>query len=934
LINQNPKLRAASNDSTTFPSSFANLEDQVMKIPARHYRITLLCLLLVLSGFTIYAHKALDATRGNQAGLLERLVGGPKATARPAPSSKKSGSLVATAVTMTSAAALTNDFFTATSEPFDPALAPAQAGGTFNITQAVLPGGGGTSNGGTHSVTGTLGQGLTATSTGGSFTVASGFFGGGGGCSPLTVTPPATNTGTIGANFSQQFTQAGGSGTVNFTTASTLPTGLTLATSGLLSGLPTQTGTFPMTVTATDSNQCTGTANYTLTINCQTITVNLPGTNTGTAGLFFSQTFTQTGGLGTVNFTLNAGTLPSGIGLAANGTLSGTTAQTGSFPLTVKATDANGCLGVSASYTLVINPPSCPTITVNPASATLPVGRAGTPYNQTFTQTGGAGTATFSVSAGSLPTGLTLSTGGALAGTPTVNGTFNFTVRATDQNNCMGERAYTLLLNPPCTTITLNPATLPNGTVGTAYNQTLTASGGTAPHTFAVTTGSLPNGLNLATSGALTGTPTASGSFNFTVTATDNTGCTGTRSYTVIISGTGLQFYPLPAPVRLLDTRAGEIACTQPSAPIAGQTSLTQMGRGLCNIPANAVALTGNLTTVQSGGGYLTLYPSNAPQPTVASTNYNANEIINNVFTVGLGPDGAFKIFAFFTTEVVVDVTGYYAPPAANGLYFHPLPKPIRLLETRAGEVGCNTPGAPIQGGAAGTRTQQARLTCDGVTIPAGALAIVGNATTVGPQAGGYLTLFPANAAQPLAASSNYNAGQVVNGPFSVGLAPTGEFNIFTFATTHLVVDVLGYYSTEANDVNGAGLLFNPLPKPVRLLETRANQAVGCYLPGLPLISGVENTQPARGACDGVTIPANALGVVGNATVVTPNAAGFLTLWPSTALRPLVATANYNAGDIGNRHFIVGLGAGDGAFKLFSSATTELVVDLSGYFAP
>jgi hypothetical protein len=231
------------------------------------------------------------------------------------------------------------------------------------------------------------------------------------------------------------------------------------------------------------------------------------------------------------------------------------------------------------------------------------------------------------------------------------------------------------------------------------------------------------------------------------------------------------------------------------------------MGRGLCNIPANAVALTGNLTTVQSGGGYLTLYPSNAPQPTVASTNYNANEIINNVFTVGLGPDGAFKIFAFFTTEVVVDVTGYYAPPAANGgLYFHPLPKPIRLLETRAGEVGCNTPGAPIQGGVAGTRTQQARLTCDGVTIPNGALAIVGNATTVGPQAGGYLTLFPANAAQPLVASSNYNAGQVVNGPFSVGLAPNGEFNIFSFATTDLVVDVLGYYSTEANDVNGAGL--------------------------------------------------------------------------------------------------------------------------------
>jgi CSLREA domain-containing protein len=630
-------------------------------------------------------------------------------------------------------------------------------------------------------------------------------------------------------------------------------------------------------------------------------------------------------------------------GNGASATLTGTPATiaaNGQAGITATANGVGGSYNVAANANGGASPASfnltntaCPAITVNPNNPTLPNGRAGTAYSQTFTQTGGAGTVNFTVSAGALPTGLTL-TGDVLAGTPTVNGTFNFTVRATDQNNCMGERAYTLLLHPPCTTITVNPATLPNGTVGTAYNQTLTASGGTAPYTFAVTSGSLPGGLNLASGGALTGTPTASGSFNFTVTATDNTGCTGTRAYNVIVSGNGLQFYPLPAPVRLLDTRAGEAACTQPSAPIAGQTSLTQMGRGLCNIPANAVALTGNLTTVQSGGGYLTLYPSNASQPTVASTNYNPNEIINNVFTVGLGTDGAFKIFAFNTTEVVVDVTGYYAPPSTGGLYFHPLPKPIRLLETRAGELGCNTPGAPIQGGAAGTRTQQARLTCDGVTIPNGALAIVGNATTVGPQAGGYLTLFPANAAQPLVASSNYNAGQVVNGPFSVGLAPNGEFNIFSFATTDLVVDVLGYYSSEANDVNGAGLLFNPLPKPVRLLETRANQAVGCYLPGLPLISGVENTQPARGACDGVTIPANALGVVGNATVVTPNAAGFLTLWPSTALRPLVATANYNAGDIGNRHFIVGLGAGDGAFKLFSSATSHLVVDLSGYFAP
>ena len=219
--------------------------------------------------------------------------------------------------------------------------------------------------------------------------------------------------------------------------------------------------------------------------------------------------------------------------------------------------------------------------------------------------------------------------------------------------------------------------------------------------------------------------------------------------------GAGLQFYPLAAPVRLLDTRAGQSACHTPNAPIAGGTPRNQLARGQCGgqtIPANTAAITGNITTVNSGGGYLTLYPSDAAQPTVANSNYTPNEILNNVFTVGLGAnDGAFKIFVTSNTDVVVDVTGYYAPPGgANppGLYFHPLPQPRRLLDTRPGFAGCFVPGIPLP---ANLETPQlARLSCDGVIIPAGALAIAGNATTVNPTGGGYLTLFPADAARPI----------------------------------------------------------------------------------------------------------------------------------------------------------------------------------------
>ena len=87
-----------------------------------------------------------------------------------------------------------------------------------------------------------------------------------------------------------------------------------------------------------------------------------------------------------------------------------------------------------------------------------------------------------------------------------------------------------------CAPITVNPATLPNGVIGTAYNQTITATGGTTPYTFAVISGTLPTSLNLATNGTLSGTPSQTGNFTFTVRATSANTCTGNRQYTIAIS--------------------------------------------------------------------------------------------------------------------------------------------------------------------------------------------------------------------------------------------------------------------------------------------------------------------------------------------------------------------------------------------------------------
>ncbi|MFN0113011.1 MAG: reprolysin-like metallopeptidase [Blastocatellia bacterium] len=480
-----------------------------------------------------------------------------------------------------------------------------------------------------------------------------------------------------------------------------------------------------------------------------------------------------------------------------------------------------------------------------------------------------------------------------------------------------------------------------NVTTGCAYSL------GSSSANFAVSSGTGSVGVTgtagcawIATSNAawITVTSGASGTGNGTVnySVAANTGAarSGTitiagQTFTVNQAGVGMMFYPLAAPVRLLETRPGQSGCSTPGAQIPGGTSYTQVARGTCGIPANAVAVIGNITTVQSGGGYLTVYPSNnVTAPNVASSYYLANQVLNNVFTVGLGPtDGAFKIFVSSNTHVVVDITGYYALPSA-GLYFHPLPKPIRLLETRTGQSGCFTPGAPL--GAGTETTQQGRVTCDGVTIPNNAMALVGNATTVNPQGAGWLTFFPADAARPWVSSANYTLGQVLNTPFTVGLsAVTGQFKIYTLHTTNLVVDVVGYYSSSATDINGTGMLFSAMLTPMRLLDTQTSLNT-CFT-GSQRVANTDYVQSARGFC---SIGSNATGIVGTTTVFNPGANGWLTYYPSNVPpRPWIATLNYTQGQVFNRHFTVALGT-DGAFINYSVATTHLAIDVFGYFAP
>jgi alpha-tubulin suppressor-like RCC1 family protein len=402
----------------------------------------------------------------------------------------------------------------------------------------------------------------------------------------------------------------------------------------------------------------------------------------------------------------------------------------------------------------------------------------------------------------------------------------------------------------------------------------------------------------------------------------------------------GLAYYPLPRPLRLLDTRPGAQACDAPGAPLMGNSSRTEPARVSCGgitIPASAQAVVGNAAVVNGGSapGHLTLYPSDAALPVAANLNYEGGQVLSNAFTAGLGGDGAFRIYTSTTVHVVVDIAGYYAPPGPGGLYYHPLPQPLRLLDTRPGQIACDRPATPLAGGA--SRTQPAIVTdCgqDRITIPPSAQAVVGNAAVVNSSGTpGHITLYPSGAELPVVANLNYVGEQALSNAFTVGLSRDGAFNIYTSTTVHFVADIAGYYSTELTDANGTGLLYHPLPQPLRLLDTRPGQ-IACDSPGAPLVGDNSRTEPTRVSCGGITIPFDTRVVAGNAAVVNGGSApGSLTLYVSGDMLPVAANLNYVGGQVLSNAFTVGLSR-DGTFRIYASTTVHVVVDLAGYFAP
>ena len=356
----------------------------------------------------------------------------------------------------------------------------------------------------------------------------------------LTVTTASLPTAYMGSNYSQSLAATGGSGAGyvwTVTTGSTLPAGLTLSTTGVLSGKPTTSGTPGFGVTVTDSASNSGSASLTLTINPAVSVTTATTLPTGYVGSSYSQQLAATGGSGTgYTWAVASGsTLPAGLTLSTTGLLSGkpTAAGTPSFGVTVTDSATNT---VTVTLTMTI----APGVSIN--AITLPAGYQGTAYpGATFTATGGTGTGytwTWAAASGSTPpAGLSLSTGGAVSGTPTAAGTFSIVVTAADSASNTASTTVSLTVQAKLSVVT---ATLASGTVNVAYLQTLAASGGTGTgYTWSVDTAGAASlaavNLSVAGTGVISGTPTTTGTATFNATVTDSASHTATATLTISV---------------------------------------------------------------------------------------------------------------------------------------------------------------------------------------------------------------------------------------------------------------------------------------------------------------------------------------------------------------------------------------------------------------
>jgi YVTN family beta-propeller protein len=345
---------------------------------------------------------------------------------------------------------------------------------------------------------------------------------------------------------------------------------------------------------------------------------------------------------------------------------------------------------------------------------------------------------------------------------------------------------------------------------------------------------------------------------------------------------TALQFVPLTAPCRAVDTRPDRGG----NGPIVGGTfqNFSIQQEGGCNIPPAAAAYSLNVSVVPNGPlGYLTVWPTGQPRPLASALNSLDGRIKANAAIVPAGASGDVSVYATNTTNVILDVNGYFAPVSGSTLAFYPL-TPCRVADTRKSTFPQGLGPPSLTGG----QERQfpilnATTTCN---IPASGVAAYSLNFSVVPHGSlFYLTVWPTGETRPTVSTLNDVPGQIVANAAIVTAGTSGDVSVYPTNDTDLVIDINGYFAAAGP----SGLSLYGV-SPCRVIDTRK---IGSGQPFNGLLSPPVDV--VNSPCEP---PPTAQAYVFNASVVPIGALGYLTLWPDGATQPLVSTLNALDGSI------------------------------------
>ena len=380
-------------------------------------------------------------------------------------------------------------------------------------------------------------------------------------------------------------------------------------------------GTDTFTYTATNTSGTSAPATVTVTVSAPTLSVTPALLPVAIAGTSYSQAITTTGGYGSTACAVTSGTLPAGLTLTGC-TISGTPTVVTSANITITLTDSSTpVVNTAQAYTLTVNPPPPVVGAVSgTVSENLGSGATATPVAVSLNLSGGAAD---SVAIGTQATkGVATASGTSITYLPNpgFNGTDTFTYTATNVTATSAPATVTITIKP--TNLSVSPASLPQGTIGAAYSQAITSTGGYGSNTCVVTTGTLPAGLTL--SGCMiSGTPSASAAANIIISVSDSSSPVVSKSqaYTLAVS---------------------------PALPVAGAGSATVAE----NIGSGATATASAVTLNLSGGAATSVAIGAQPTKGVATASGTSITYLPNV---GFNGTDSF-------TYTATNVTGTSAP--------------------------------------------------------------------------------------------------------------------------------------------------------------------------------------------------------------------------------------------------------------------------------